>query len=107
MWITQWGGRKSLKTFSFCYGNCTDVTPCERLGDLGSRSVICRHTLKRAQRLLPYSKTDLPFSPKSVSQQVPHSGHTGTSSLLECSILLTTELPKGERAEGWPDRPSG
>lgn len=67
MWITQWGCRKILKTFSFCYGNRTDVIPRERLGNLGSMSVLCRHTLEREQHLFPYSKTDSPLNPTNIS----------------------------------------
>lgn len=43
------------------------MIPRERLGNLGSRSVICRHTLKRAQHLFPYSKTNSPLNPTDVS----------------------------------------
>lgn len=81
------------------------MVPHERLGNLGSRSVICRHTLKRAQHSFPYSKNHSPLNPTNVSTR-PTQG-TGTSSPLECSVLHTPSLPKREQAEGWTDLPSG
>lgn len=39
---------KRLLTFSFCYGNCSNLTCGKRPGNLGSRCV-CRHALKEQE----------------------------------------------------------
>lgn len=91
MWITQWGCWKILKTFSFRCGNCTNVKS-ERPGNLGSRFVMCRHTLKRAQDAFLCSKP-IPFTlPPNISVN-PGSGHMGASSSLPGFPKTVTQSP--------------
>lgn len=100
MWITQWGCWKIPKTFSFCYGNCINARPSERPGNLGSRFVICRHTLKKVQDLFPYSKTDSPLNPTNVSMsptrgRLEHLPHGGAPSFSLLGFPKVSELRAG------------